>query len=291
MGINIMSASFAHDLLEYMPLTLTTKLLKSPLGHILPSLGILYVLPIQVNMSFNIFDIIEFDLLIGQPNERLILERQTGKFNICLGKNLKLSISICHSLNTESEPCPEPDPMEEVNVASLEALIEPNLKEDDQFFIEEEEDYFILPKPLDPFKEIPKPPIELKPLPSSLCYAFLNNDPETPVIIYDKLSQVETFRLIIVLEKHRSAFGYSLQDLKGINPPLCTHRVPTDPDSIPSREPQRRLNNAMRDVVKKEVLKLLHAGIIYAVSHSEWVSPVQVVPKKEGMTVVKNDKN
>jgi hypothetical protein len=45
-GINIMSASFAHDLLEYMPLTSTTKHLKSPSGHILPSLEILYVLPI-----------------------------------------------------------------------------------------------------------------------------------------------------------------------------------------------------------------------------------------------------
>jgi hypothetical protein len=80
-------------------------------------------------MSFYVFDIIEFDLLIGQPIERLIQEGQTGKLNICLGKNLKLPISISHSLNTESEPCPEPDPMEEINVASHEALTEPNLKE------------------------------------------------------------------------------------------------------------------------------------------------------------------
>jgi hypothetical protein len=58
--------------------------------------------------------------------------------------------------------------------------------------------------------EIPNPPIELKPLPYSLHYAFLNNDPETPVIISDKLSQEETFHLITVLEKHRSAFGYPL---------------------------------------------------------------------------------
>jgi hypothetical protein len=47
----------------------------------------------------------------------------------------------------------------------------------------------------------------------------------------------------------------------------------------------------MREVVKKEVLKLLHARIIYPVLHNEWVSPVQVVPKKGGMTIVKNDKN
>jgi hypothetical protein len=47
----------------------------------------------------------------------------------------------------------------------------------------------------------------------------------------------------------------------------------------------------MREIVKKEVLKLLHTGIIYPVPYSEWISPVQVVPKKGGMTVVKNKKN
>jgi hypothetical protein len=43
--------------------------------------------------------------------------------------------------------------------------------------------------------------------------------------------------------------------------------------------------------VKKEHIKLLHAEIIYHVPHSEWVSPVKVVPKKGGMTVVKNERN
>jgi len=47
----------------------------------------------------------------------------------------------------------------------------------------------------------------------------------------------------------------------------------------------------MREVVKKEVLKLLHVGIIYVVPHSEWVSPVQVVPKKGGITIVQNERN
>ena len=96
--------------------------------------------------------------------------------------------------------------------------------------------------------------------------------------------------MLTILEKHRSTFGYSFQDLKGISPALCTHRISTDPYYIPSREPQRRLNNVMREVIKKEVLKLLHARIIYHVPNSEWVSPVQVVPKKGGMTVVKNEK-
>ena len=58
-----------------------------------------------------------------------------------------------------------------------------------------------------------------------------------------------------------------------------------------TREPQRRLNPKLKEVVKGEVLKLLDAGIIYPISDSRWVSPVQVVPKKSGITVVANDKN
>jgi hypothetical protein len=62
-------------------------------------------------------------------------------------------------------------------------------------------------------------------------------------------------------------------------------------DHKPVHEHQRRLNNLMREVVKKDVLKLLKARVIYPVSDSEWVSPVQVVPKKGGMTVIHNEKN
>jgi len=129
------------------------------------------------------------------------------------------------------------------------------------------------------------------PLPTGLKYVFLNGDKDSPVIISNQLSEEEAAKLITILEKHRSVLGYSLQDLKGISPALCTHRIPIEPDVTPSRETQRRLNNAMREVVKKEVLKLLHTGIIYPIPNSEWVSPVQVVPKKRGMTVVKNDNN
>ncbi|CAL8994036.1 unnamed protein product [Prunus brigantina] len=47
----------------------------------------------------------------------------------------------------------------------------------------------------------------------------------------------------------------------------------------------------MKEVVRKEVMKLLDVGIIYPISDSKWVSPVQVVPKKSGITVVKNEAN
>ena len=89
-------------------------------------------------------------------------------------------------------------------------MIEPNLKDDAQFFIKEEDKNPIDPEPLDELLEPPKPNIELKPLPSGLRYAFLNNDQDSPVIISDKLSQEESLCLITVVEKYCSAFGYSL---------------------------------------------------------------------------------
>ena len=62
-------------------------------------------------------------------------------------------------------------------------------------------------------------------------------------------------------------------------------------DAKPVRDPQRRLNPKMKEVVRKEILKLLEAGIIYHIADSDCVSPVHCVPKKGGITVVPNDKD
>jgi hypothetical protein len=134
-GVNIMSSIFAYDLLKDIPLVPTTKLLKSLLGHIVTSLEILCALPILVNetkvhLNFYIFDVMEFDLLIGQLIKRLIHEGKKEKLNIRLGKIFKLSVSITHFLNAKIKPIPELDPVEEVKVASLDDLIEPNLEDD-----------------------------------------------------------------------------------------------------------------------------------------------------------------
>ena len=69
------------------------------------------------------------------------------------------------------------------------------------------------------------------------------------------------------------------------------HYIHLDENAKPTREMQRRLNPNMKEVVRTEVLKLLDAGIIYPISDSSWVSPVQVVPKKSGVTVVTNADN
>jgi len=96
-------------------------------------------------------------------------------------------------------------------------------------------------------------------------------------------------QLLNELRKYRRAIAYSLADIKGISPSLCTHRIHLENESYTSIEPQRRLNPNLKDVVKKEILKSLDADIIYPISDSTWVSPVHCVPKKGGMTIVKND--
>jgi hypothetical protein len=78
--------------------------------------------------------------------------------------------------------------MDKVMVASLDDLIEPNLEDDAQFFIDDEDKGTIEHEPLDELLEPPKPSAELKPLPSRVRYVFLNNDQDSPVIISDKLS-------------------------------------------------------------------------------------------------------
>ena len=89
--------------------------------------------------------------------------------------------------------------------ASLLEASDKHLEEDAQDFIQDQEELRD-PFPLDETQEPPKPPIVLKPLPSGLKYAFLNNDRESPMIISNKLSKDETLRLLTILEKHRSAF-------------------------------------------------------------------------------------
>ncbi|KAM1519888.1 hypothetical protein ACFX1Z_022643 [Malus domestica] len=133
------------------------------------------------------------------------------------------------------------------------------------------------------------PTLELKPLPSHLKYVFLGEDQTLPVIISSSLTAQEEDKLIRVLKEHKSAIGWTLADIKGISPTTCMHRILLEEGAKPSRKAQRRLNPPMLEVVKKEVIKLLDCGVIYPISDSRWVSPVQVVPKKSGVTVVKNE--
>ncbi|GKB83548.1 reverse transcriptase domain-containing protein [Tanacetum coccineum] len=135
------------------------------------------------------------------------------------------------------------------------------------------------------------PDLELKDLPSHLEYAFLEKDNKLPVIISKDLKEDEKVKLIEVLKAHKSALAWKISDIKGIDPKFCTHKILMEDDFKPVVQMQRRVNPKIHEVIKKEVIKLLDAGLIYPISDSPWVSPVHCVPKKGGMTVVQNDDN
>ncbi|GJW36250.1 reverse transcriptase domain-containing protein [Tanacetum coccineum] len=135
------------------------------------------------------------------------------------------------------------------------------------------------------------PEVKLKDLPPHLEYAFLEGDNKLPVIIAKDLSVEEKAALIKVLKSHKRAIAWKLSDIKGINPEFCTHKILMEEDYKPAVQHQRRVNPKIHDVIKKEVEKLLDAGLIYPISDSPWVSPVHCVPKKGGFTVVENDEN
>ncbi|GJW01499.1 reverse transcriptase domain-containing protein [Tanacetum coccineum] len=135
------------------------------------------------------------------------------------------------------------------------------------------------------------PEVELKELPPHLEYAFLEENNKLPVIISKDLSQDEKTSLINVLKNRKQAIAWKLSDIRGIDPEFCSHKILLEDDYEPSVQHQRRVNPKIHDVIKKEVEKLLDAGLIYPISDSPWVSPVHCVPKKGGMTVVTNEEN
>ena len=131
----------------------------------------------------------------------------------------------------------------------------------------------------------------LKELPSHLKYNFLEPKKIKPVIISAALTEFEEQKLLEILRKYKESIAWSIEDLKGISPSIFMHKILLNENAKTSIEHQRRLNPMMKEVVIKEVLKWLNAGFIYAISDSSLVSPVHVVPKKGGFTIIINKKN
>ena len=122
-------------------------------------------------------------------------------------------------------------------------------------------------------------------------YAFLEPERRKPIIISAALIESKEQKLLETLRKYKEAIAWSIEDLKGISPSICMHEILLNDNAKTSIQHQRRLNPMMKEVVRKEVLKLLNASFIYAILDSSWVSPVHVVPKKGGFTVIRNEKN
>nr|GEV52622.1 reverse transcriptase domain-containing protein [Tanacetum cinerariifolium] len=181
----------------------------------------------------------------------------------------------------------------EGDILILEALLnndpEPPSNQKD-FFLTLHKDLKVVKPKNQSFEDEP-PEVELKELPPHLEYAFLGDNGKWPVIIATDLSSNEKTALINVLKTRKKAIAWKLTDIKGIDPEFFSHKILFEEDYSPKVQSQRMVNLKIHDVIKKEVEKLLDAGLIYLISDSPWVSPIHCVPKKGGMTVIKNDEN
>nr|GFA50350.1 DNA-directed DNA polymerase [Tanacetum cinerariifolium] len=179
----------------------------------------------------------------------------------------------------------------EKDILILEALLNNDpkpLSNQKDFFLTLHKDLKVVEPKTQPEEDEP-PKVEIKELPPHLEYAFLGNNGKWPVIIAKDLSSNEKTALINVLKTQKKVIAWKLTDIKGIDPEFFSYKILLEEDYSPKVQSQRRVNPKIHDVVKKEVEKLLDAGLIYPISDSPWVSPIHYVPKKGGMTVIKND--
>ncbi|XP_048231763.1 uncharacterized protein LOC125370425 [Ricinus communis] len=202
-------------------------------------------------------------LILGRPflaGSRAVIDVCDGKLQIRVGDEtitFDLSTSIRHSLDHD-------DTVYSVDV--LDDIVESQLQEillDDPLQValqaDEEElsiDHFDKSRvhKLRPSLEEP-PALELKKLPKHLTYAYLDEAEKLSVIIAADLTYEEREMTLASLRKYLEASVYKIADIPGINRSYCSHKI------------------LMED------------------NYSSWLSPVQVVPKKGGMAVVKNEKD
>nr|GFA75258.1 reverse transcriptase domain-containing protein [Tanacetum cinerariifolium] len=181
----------------------------------------------------------------------------------------------------------------EGDILILEALLnndpEPPSNQKD-YFVSVRKDLKVV-EPKNQSSDDEPPEVKLKELPPHLEYAFLGDNEKWPIIIAKDLNVNEKSALINVLKSRKKVIAWKLTDIRGIDLEFCSHKILLEEDFSPKVQSQGRVNPKIHDVIKKEVKKLLDTGLIYPISNSHWVSPVHCVPKKGGMTIIKNEKN
>ena len=257
----------------------------------------------------------EIPIILGRPflaTGRAMIDVQRGELKLIVQENeVKFNVFEVVRHPAESDTCFMEEIVEAI-VSSQSGLTDPleaSLVQNDSENMSEEAEEYV--KWMDSFgpnrrkyfeslcegaktavPSVEQPPkMEQKPLPSQLKYAYLGVASTLPVIISTSLTELEEEKLLRVLRDRKNALGWSLADLKGIRPSMCMHRILLEDGHKPSVEAQRRLNPTIKEVVRKEVLKWLDTRVIYHISDSAWVSPVQVVPKKGGTTVIRTKNN
>ncbi|MCO5598976.1 hypothetical protein L7F22_053075 [Adiantum nelumboides] len=104
-------------------------------------------------------------------------------------------------------------------------------------------------------------------------------EPKPAYIATDLTKEEEKF-LTATLKQYKVVFAWSYKDLKGVDPSICQHTIPLKSDGKPSRP--YTYNKTFAKKIKEEIDRLKEAEFIYEIEHTDWVSPIVVVPKKTG---------
>ena len=244
----------------------------------------------------------ECPMILGRPfmnTGRALIDVHDGKLTLRIGdERVEFDMrKITRHPNSGGE-CMRVDMADELveeQLAENNAILQsmPNKREDaerEEYLEEPVLEPLLKSKHITPHSSEKPKKVELKTLPAHLRYAFLGADGTLPIIISNKLTKKQEQRVIDVVNGRILAIGWQISDIRGISPSVVMHRIHLEDESKASAQRQRRLNPNMKEVVHKEIVKLLDACIIYSISDSSWVIPIQCVPKKGGMTVVENDK-
>nr|GEW68987.1 DNA-directed DNA polymerase [Tanacetum cinerariifolium] len=196
--------------------------------------------------------------------------------------------------NHDSIPIEDYDFDMEEDLLILEALLisdpSPPLPNQKDYFPKVHKDLKVIePKENDKSLNDEPPEVELKDLPPHLEYAFLGQNNKRPVIIAKDLSIDKKIRPPKGSQIPKTSNRLETHRHKGYRP--CSHKILLEEDYSPKVQSQRRVNPKIHYVIKKEVEKLLDAGLIYPISDSPWVSPIHCVLKKGEMTVITNVEN
>ncbi|PIN05624.1 hypothetical protein CDL12_21831 [Handroanthus impetiginosus] len=100
--------------------------------------------------------------------------------------------------------------------------------------------------------------------------------------LYNHLLYANLERLLKVLREQKKAIGWTIAYTKRISPSFYVNKIFLEDEHKASIENQRRLNSIMKELVKKETIKWLDAGIIYLISYNSWINPIQHVRPKIG---------
>nr|GFA96856.1 reverse transcriptase domain-containing protein [Tanacetum cinerariifolium] len=160
-------------------------------------------------------------------------------------------------VTTSGNPTPYDDPIVSTTSPTLTSF------GDSDFLLFEEADAFL----------------GLKDDPDSPKINLFYYDPEGDILLLEAILNSEPLPPLLNHEQYMPSYKKELK------------KILMEEDYKPAVQHQRRVNPKIHDVIKKEIEKLLDAGLIYLISNSPWVSPVHCVPKKSGFTVVENEEN